>query len=93
LETPRASYSFPGLKPGDKWCLCADRWLEAAHAGVAPPVVLAACNAAALGVVPRDLLLAHKHEPLPAAETVELSRISAAAEALIVQGNVGGQRQ
>ena len=64
LETPRREYAFPGLKPGDAWCLCAGRWAEAAAAGVAPPVVLAATNAAALDTVPRALLLAHAHEPL-----------------------------
>ena len=40
LITPRPDYRFPGLKPGDRWCLCAMRWQEALLAGVAPPVVL-----------------------------------------------------
>ena len=44
LITPRPEYNFPGLKPGDKWCLCASRWTEALEAGVAPPVVLDATH-------------------------------------------------
>lgn len=48
LSTPRPEYNFPGLKPGDKWCLCAARWQEALEDGVAPPVVLAATHKAAL---------------------------------------------
>ncbi len=44
LKTPYPDGGFPGLKPGDKWCLCAARWLEAYDAGVAPPVVLEATN-------------------------------------------------
>ena len=39
LSTPRPEYDFPGLKPGDRWCLCASRWMEAYHAGVAPRIV------------------------------------------------------
>lgn len=48
LATPRPSYGFPGLKPGDNWCLCADRWEEARLAGKAPRVVLAATEERAL---------------------------------------------
>jgi len=48
LVTPVPEYDFPGLKPGDRWCVCAARWLEAAEAGVAPPVVLDATHARAL---------------------------------------------
>jgi len=44
LITPRPEFRFPGLKPGDKWCLCASRWLEAYQAGVAPQVVLEATH-------------------------------------------------
>lgn len=51
LVTPVPEYDFPGLQPGDRWCLCALRWLEAAEAGVAPPVILAATHARALDVV------------------------------------------
>lgn len=48
LVTPVPEYGFPGLKAGDRWCLCALRWLDAAEAGVAPPVVLDATHARAL---------------------------------------------
>jgi uncharacterized protein (DUF2237 family) len=48
LVTPVPEYGFPGLKPGDRWCVCAVRWLEAAEAGVAPPVVLDATHERAL---------------------------------------------
>lgn len=48
LSTPVPDYDFPGLKPGDRWCVCAARWLEAAEAGLAPPVVLEATHERAL---------------------------------------------
>jgi uncharacterized protein (DUF2237 family) len=48
LVTPVPEYGFPGLKAGDRWCVCATRWLEAAEDGVAPPVVLDATHARAL---------------------------------------------
>jgi hypothetical protein len=48
LVTPAPEYDFPGLKPGDRWCVCALRWLEAAEAGVAPPVILDATHERAL---------------------------------------------
>ena len=51
LTTPNADFGFPGLKPGDQWCLCAARWQEALEAGAAPRVVLQATHAAALRVV------------------------------------------
>ena len=51
LSTPEPEAGFPGLKPGDRWCLCAGRWKEALDAGVAPPVVLAATHEEALAVV------------------------------------------
>lgn len=59
LSTPRPEMDFPGLEPGDRWCLCAARWLEALEADVAPPVVLSATNHAALQVVDLDDLKAH----------------------------------
>ncbi|AUN94028.1 DUF2237 domain-containing protein [Pseudazoarcus pumilus] len=62
LSTPRPELRFAGLKAGDRWCLCAARWLEAYREGVAPPVVLAATHKAALDVVPLDLLRAHALE-------------------------------
>ncbi len=51
LTTPRPEFNFPGLKGGDKWCLCALRWREAFEEGVAPQVVLEACHEAALNFV------------------------------------------
>jgi len=48
LSTPMPEYGFPGLKPGDRWCLCAPRWQEAFEAGMAPRVVLRATEASAL---------------------------------------------
>lgn len=51
LTTPNPAYNFPGLQAGDHWCLCALRWKEAHDHGVAPPVVLAACDRAVLDVV------------------------------------------
>jgi uncharacterized protein (DUF2237 family) len=48
LMTPMPAAAFPGLKPGDRWCLCAARWKEAWEAGVAPPVVLASTHISAL---------------------------------------------
>ena len=59
LVTPMPQYHFPGLKPGDHWCLCAGRWLEAQQAGQAPQVDLAATHEAALSVVPLALLQAY----------------------------------
>jgi uncharacterized protein (DUF2237 family) len=50
--------SFPGLRPGDRWCLCAARWAEADAAGVAPPVVLEATHEKALEAIPLDRLRA-----------------------------------
>jgi uncharacterized protein len=59
LTTPQPHVRFRGLKAGDRWCLCAVRWLEAHEAGVAPPVVLEATHEAALKVVPLEVLLAN----------------------------------
>ena len=59
LTTPVPEAGFPGLKPGDCWCLCAARWLEAFAAGRAPRVRLAATHEATLELVPLDLLKKH----------------------------------
>jgi uncharacterized protein (DUF2237 family) len=56
LSTPRPEYDFPGLRPGDRWCVVAVRWLQAFRAGVPTGVVLAATNAKALEVVPLEAL-------------------------------------
>lgn len=56
LITPRPEWAFPGLQPGDRWCVVAARWLQSAGAGVGAPVVLAATNARAAEVIPVALL-------------------------------------
>ncbi len=62
LSTPAPRFGFPGLKPGDRWCVCAARWNEVFDAGYAPPVILAATHQAALRVVSLDELRASAHE-------------------------------
>lgn len=59
LVTPNATFGFPGLKAGDRWCLCATRWQEAAEAGCAPRVHLEATHRNALEHVALDLLKTH----------------------------------
>jgi uncharacterized protein len=59
LSTPIPQYGFAGLQPGDRWCVCAARWLQAYTDGAAAPVVLAATHARALEVVPLEALRAH----------------------------------
>lgn len=59
LSTPRPEWEFPGLEPGDRWCLCAARWQEALEAGVAPPVVLSATHQQALDILDLADLKAH----------------------------------
>ena len=59
LTTPAPQLGFPGLRPGDQWCLCAGRWKEALDAGVAPPVMLRATHEEALAVVPLAELKRH----------------------------------
>ena len=59
LSTPRPEFRFRGITPGDRWCLCALRWLEALDAGVAPPVVLEATNEAALELLSLEDLQRH----------------------------------
>ena len=62
LSTPMPGYGFAGLKPGDRWCLCAARWEEARSAGMAPKVLLEATHIAALEVCSLDDLKAHAVE-------------------------------
>ena len=69
LITPRPEHRFPGLKPGDRWCVCALRWLEALEAGVAPPVVLEATHERALDLVPLELLKRHALDSSPSRES------------------------
>jgi len=63
LVTPHPQWGFPGLVAGDRWCLCAARWLEASEAGRAPPVVLEATHEKTLSIVPLDLLKRHAAHP------------------------------
>lgn len=56
LSTPREEMMFPGVKPGDRWCLCAGRWFEAYQAGVAPPVMLESTHEETLAVIPLKIL-------------------------------------
>jgi uncharacterized protein len=62
LSTPRPEFDFPGLKPGDRWCLCASRWRDALVAGMAPPVVLEATHESALEFLDLSDLRAHAHQ-------------------------------
>jgi hypothetical protein len=62
LSTPRPEFGFAGLKPGDRWCLCAARFLEAYQAGMAPRVRLVATHRRALEIVPLDCLREHALE-------------------------------
>jgi uncharacterized protein (DUF2237 family) len=59
LSTPRPEFGFPGLKPGDRWCLCAARWMEAYAAGRAPKVRLVSTHRRALDFCPMEALRAH----------------------------------
>ena len=62
LMTPRPEWRFPGLKAGDRWCLCATRWREALEAGLAPPVVLAATHSKVLDYVSLEDLKRHAYQ-------------------------------
>lgn len=68
LSTPLPLYNFPGLEPGDRWCLCALRWKEAYNAGMAPKVVLEATNELTLNVVSMKMLLEHAYKEETAAD-------------------------
>ena len=59
LITPAPQYNFPGLKPGDRWCVCAATWRQAFEAGVASPVILAATHEETLAVIPLEALKQH----------------------------------
>lgn len=59
LSTPVSAYGFPGLQPGDRWCVVAARWMQAHEAGVAAPVVLASTHERALEIVPLEILRSH----------------------------------
>ncbi|MCA9035397.1 MAG: DUF2237 domain-containing protein [Planctomycetaceae bacterium] len=57
LSTPRPEFRFPGLKPGDRWCLCLPRWIEAFEAGIAPKLMLKATHISAIEHISMDVLL------------------------------------
>jgi hypothetical protein len=59
LSTPRPEFGFPGLQPGDRWCVCMQRWLQAYEAGWAPKVVLEATHISALEYVDLAILRGH----------------------------------
>lgn len=59
LSTPRPEFGFAGLKPGDRWCLCAARFLQAADEGAGPRIHLAATHRKALDIVPLEILMEH----------------------------------
>jgi uncharacterized protein (DUF2237 family) len=63
LITPRPEFDFPGLKAGNRWCVCLGRWMEAREAGCAPPVVLDATHASVAEFVDRDVLMEHEWNP------------------------------
>lgn len=63
LSTPMPQFGFDGLQAGDRWCLCAARWLEAYEAGQAPEVVLGATHVRALEIVPIEALTSHAAAP------------------------------
>jgi len=67
LSTPHPEHGFPGLRAGDRWCLCAARWVEAMEAGMAPKVVLASTHRSVLELVPLEVLQAHA---MPAKSTL-----------------------
>lgn len=61
LTTPMPLADFPGLQPGDRWCVCAVRWRDALEYGVAPPVILTATQSSALEIVSLEKLLMHSY--------------------------------
>lgn len=63
LSTPRPEFNFPGLRPGDRWCVCAGRFLQAHEEGCAPRVHLAATHSRALDVVPLEVLTGYALDP------------------------------
>ncbi len=62
LVTPIPAYDFPGLKAGDRWCICALRWLEAYEAGVAPEVILESTNEKTLEIIPIEILISRAYK-------------------------------
>lgn len=71
LSTPRPEFHFPGLSPGDRWCVTAPNWLRAHIDGVAAPVVLASTNAEVLSIVPLEVLRSHAVDVPPDLSALE----------------------
>ncbi len=71
LITPMPEYRFPGLKPGDRWCVTGHNWLRAHHDGVAAPVVLEATHERALDIVPLEVLKSHAVDVPPDLSSLE----------------------
>ena len=67
LSAPVAEWEFPGLVPGDRWCLCVSRWIEALEAGMAPPVILAASHISVLEFADLEDLKQHAVDDIPGA--------------------------
>ena len=65
LSTPHPEYRFPGLQPGDRWCLCLPRWLEALEAGVAPKLILRSTHMSAIEHISMEVLLEHALDARP----------------------------
>ena len=65
LSTPIPQYQFPGLKPGDRWCLCAQRWMEAYNANVAPPIILEATHEKTLAYIRLEEIIAFAYRKKP----------------------------
>jgi uncharacterized protein (DUF2237 family) len=63
LSTPRPEFEFPGLKPGDRWCVCAARWKQAWENGAAPLVILGSTHQATLKLIPLSVLQEHAWTP------------------------------
>ena len=79
LSTPMPQFDFPGLKPGDHWCVCASRWLQAYADGMAPPVILERCDQSALQVIPLELLKDCLLYTSPSPRDATLSRMPSSA--------------
>jgi uncharacterized protein (DUF2237 family) len=71
LSTPVPAYAFPGLTPGDRWCVVAARWLQSYRDGFAPPVVLASTNERALEVIPLSVLREYAVDVPPDASALD----------------------
>jgi len=93
LSTPRPEFDFAGLKPGDRWCLCAPRWKEALDAGVAPLVVLAATHEEMLAISPLGVLKDHAVRSEQVAALQPVDRSAARAPARIEPERLGAERR